>query len=282
MTACNIRTMSRKEVDLAIALAATEGWNPGLHDAAAFHAADPDGFLMAEVDGELAGCISAVSYAGEFGFIGLYIVLPRWRGQGIGMQLWTAAMHQLSGQLIGLDGVIAQQDNYRNAGFVLAWNNARYAGRRGLSAASAGADIVPLSRIPFDQLCADDHRVFPAPRPAFLRAWLATPDAHALGLKRDGKFVAWGCIRACRDGYKIAPLVADDAAAASELFHALCVRVPVGAALYLDVPLPNKAAVALAESAGMRVVFETARMYHGEAPTCELERVFGITSFELG
>ena len=47
-------------------------------------------------------------------------------------------------------------------------------------------------------------------------------------------------------------------------------------------PLPNAEAVALAESHDMRGVFETARMYTGPAPTCELERVFGVTSLELG
>ncbi|MDM0022149.1 GNAT family N-acetyltransferase [Variovorax saccharolyticus] len=118
---CSIRTMSRDEVAMTIEWAADEGWNPGLHDAACFHAADPDGFLVAECDGKAVGCISAVSYAGRFGFIGLYIVRPGWRGRGIGLRLWTAGMQRLSGQVVGLDGVPAQQDNYRKSGFVLAW-----------------------------------------------------------------------------------------------------------------------------------------------------------------
>jgi hypothetical protein len=58
--------------------------------------------------------------------------------------------------------------------------------------------------------------------------------------------------------------------------------VPDGDAVYLDVPLPNAEAATLAESHGLRGVFETARMYTGTAPACELRRVFGVTSFELG
>ena len=72
----SIAAMSRAEVAFAIALAAAEGWNPGLHDADCFHAADPGGFLVAEHQGQPVGCIAAVSYAGRFGFIGLYIVAP--------------------------------------------------------------------------------------------------------------------------------------------------------------------------------------------------------------
>ena len=38
----------------------------------------------------------------------------------------------------------------------------------------------------------------------------------------------------------------------------------------------------MAERHGMRVMFETARMYTGPAPQIASERVFGITTFELG
>ena len=285
MRDCSIRTMRRDEVDLAIELAAREGWNPGLHDAHCFAEADPGGFLIAEVDGRLAGCLSAVSYDGCFGFIGLYIVMPEWRGQGVGWRLWTQGMQRLAGHLVGLDGVPAQQGNYRKSGFVLAWRNVRYAGtaRHAASSADAGAAaIVPLADIDFAALCADERRVFPAPRERFLRAWIGMPDAAALACVEGPRLAGWGVIRRCREGHKIAPLVAGTKAVATLLYAALCSRVPDGDAVYLDVPLPNAEAVALAESHGMRGVFETARMYTGAAPTCELDRVFGVTSFELG
>jgi len=52
--------------------------------------------------------------------------------------------------------------------------------------------------------------------------------------------------------------------------------------LYLDVPEPNAEALALVGDRGMGKVFETARMYRGPAPRLELDRVFGVTTFELG
>ena len=284
MPDCSIRTMRRDEVALAIELAAHEGWNPGLHDARCFFEADHDGFLIAEVDGRLAGCLSAVSYDGHFGFIGLYIVEPHWRGHGIGWRLWTHGMQRLAGQLVGLDGVLAQQDNYRKSGFMLAWRNVRYAGTatRAADATRNVPPIVPLADVDFAALCADDRRVFPAPRERFLRAWIGMPDAIGLACAEGRRLAGWGVIRRCRQGHKIAPLVADTADVASSLFAALCDRVHEGDAVYLDVPLPNADAVALAEGYGMRGVFETARMYTGAAPACQLERVFGVTSFELG
>jgi hypothetical protein len=161
----------------------------------------------------------------------------------------------------------------------------RYAGtaRHAASAAEAGAAaVVPLADIDFAVLCADDRRVFPAPRERFLRAWTDMPDAAALACVEGARLAGWGVIRRCREGHKIAPLVADTTAIATLLYAALCSRVPDGDAVYLDVPLPNAEAATLAESHGLRGVFETARMYTGTAPACELRRVFGVTSFELG
>ena len=279
---CSIRTMRPDEVGLAIEWAAREGWNPGLHDAACFHAADPDGFLLAECEGEAVGCISAVSYAGRFGFIGLYIVQPAWRGRGIGLQLWQAGMARLQGQVVGLDGVPAQQDNYRKSGFALAWNNVRFAGTARAAASATPPQIVPLAAVDFAALCADDRRVFPAPREAFLCSWIAMPDATGLAWMEHGRLAGWGLIRRCRDGHKIGPLVADGPGIAEALYAALCASVPAGDAVYLDVPLPNADAVALAAAQGLRSVFETARMYAGPPPAVELRRVYGVTTFELG
>jgi ribosomal protein S18 acetylase RimI-like enzyme len=282
-----IRTLTRDEVEIAVDFAAKEGWNPGLHDADAFYAADPDGFLGAELDGRIVGCISAVAYGREFGFIGFYIVVPPLRGQGIGMALWRAGMERLAGMPVGLDGVPDQQANYRRSGFELAWQNARFAGRA--SEAAPGADhpfLVPLASIDPAVLAADDRRVFPAPRDSFLRAWTTMPDSHGLAWVEHGRIRGWGVIRRCRTGHKVAPLVADDAGIAGALLDALVAlvaRVAPGDEVFLDVPLPNTAAVALARGRGMEVVFETARMVaNGAPPSIEIERVFGITSFELG
>jgi GNAT superfamily N-acetyltransferase len=279
-----VRTMRRDELDLAIDLAAAEGWNPGLHDADAFWAADPGGFLVAEVDGEVAGCISAVRYGSEFGFIGLFIVLPHLRGHGIGSALWATGADQLIGRLVGLDGVPDQQPYYRRKGFTLAWQNARYGGTAPASQPTAPTPpaVVPLRTVDVEMLRADDRRVFPAARDSFLDAWTGLPDATGLAWMEDGRLLGWGVIRASRTGHKVGPLVADEPRVAAALFDALAGSVPPGSDVFLDVPLPNHAALELARSRGLTPGFETARMYTGQAPAVELDRVYGVCTFELG
>ena len=276
-----IATMSAAEVGFAIDLAAAEGWNPGLNDAAAFHAADPGGFLVGRIDGQPLGCISAVSYAGRLGFIGLYIVLPAWRGKGHGIALWRAGMARLAGHNVGLDGVLAQQDNYRRSGFRMAYSNVRFE-RTGPLPAADMHGVVGAADVPFAQLHAYDQRVFATEREAFLRGWLAPADGAALAFVADGAIRGYGVIRRCRRGCKIGPLFADAPEIAERLYLALCRRAGDAGPVYLDVPEVSAAALRLAEKFGMQQVFGTARMYTGEPPPIPLDHVFGVTTFELG
>ena len=89
-------------------------------------------------------------------------------------------------------------------------------------------------------------------------------------------------IRRCVRGWKVGPLFADDVAAAEAILDALLARIPAADPWILDIPEPNAAARALVARRGMTQVFATARMYTGPAPAIDLDRVFGVTSFELG
>lgn len=278
-----IRTMTRSEMDTAVDWAAEEGWNPGLSDAACFAAADPDGFLVGLLDNEPIASISVVRYGARYGFLGFYIVKPAFRGHGYGWAIWQAGMARLADRVIGLDGVVDQQPNYRKSGFALSHKNIRFEGHgRGNGAADPEADLQPLADGPFEQLIEYDRSFFPDNRDAFLRAWLAQPGGVALGLRGGTGLHGYGVLRPCRCGYKIGPLFADGPDAADRLYQALAAHAASNQPLYLDVPANNVHAMALAQRHGMKPVFETARMYKGAAPELSWDRTFGVTSFELG
>ena len=283
MTPATIRSMGAADLPLALDWAAAEGWNPGLADAACFLAADPGGFLIAEVAGEPVGCVSAVRYGDGFGFLGFYIVRPDFRGQGHGLALWRAAMARLRPGVVGLDGVVAQQANYRRSGFDLLHRNIRYAAVSPHAPRLDGAPpVVDAAALPFAAIAAFDRTCFPAARDGFLRAWLTAP-GHVARAVPGGATGLRGLavLRHCREGSKIGPLFAEDPAAARALFAALLAAAPSGP-VFLDLPEPNADAIAMASTAGMTPAFETARMYAGSAPALPLGRIYGITSFELG
>jgi GNAT superfamily N-acetyltransferase len=280
MNGLHIRPMRPDEISIAVNWAAAEGWNPGLADDACFAVTDPQGFFIGELDGEPAATVSCINYSASFAFLGFYIVRKDLRGRGYGLRIWNTAIAHAGPRVIGLDGVVAQQQNYRKSGFQLAYANVRYGGT--VAAPDARhAGVVALTEVPLAAVEAYDATVFPAPRPAFLRAWIGSPGHIGRALVRDGRLVGWGVIRPCRKGRKIGPLVADDRAAAEAVLSALLAGVGDDE-IFLDVPSTNRDAVALAQDLGLAPVFETARMYTGAIPPLRLERVFGVTTFELG
>src|SRR3954453_6694281 len=232
-----IRPASRHELDLALEWAAQEGWNPGFSDSECFHAADPDGFLLALRDGEPVASISVVRYGGDFGFLGLYIVRPELRGRGYGYRLWRAGMAHLGERTIGLDGVVAQQENYRRSGFRLAHRNIRYGGQPRTSAPQ-DVRIQAVEGDLLNAVRAYDRAFFPAPRDGFLRCWLDPSRHHAPALVEDGSMRGYGVIRRCRTGFKVGPLVAETEDGADGLFRSLVAEAD-SEPVFLDIPEPN-------------------------------------------
>lgn len=278
-----IRPMTRAELDVVVDWAAAEGWNPGLHDADAFWETDPAGFVAAEMDGRLAGGGCAVAYGRSLGFLGLFLVRPDLRGSGVGADLW-AARTQLSARLdpgapVGMDGVLAMQPFYARGGYVLAHRDVRHS----FTASKGGREegIVPAAGLPFEALAAFDAEHFGAPRPAFLRRWLSMPESTALVATEGGRPTGLGVIRRCRAGHKVGPLFAARSEVADALLRSLAAGVP-GETVYLDVPESNPAAVALTRRWGMTEVFQCGRMWQGRPPPVPHERIYGVTTFELG
>jgi GNAT superfamily N-acetyltransferase len=276
-----IRKASRADLDILIDWAAREGWNPGLDDAAAFWAADPDGYWIAEEEGAVAAALSLVRYGEAYAFLGFYMAHPDYRGQGIGFTLWQKAVSAAGDRTIGLDGVVAQQDNYRKSGFAYAHANFRYGGEVQCTE-PPGTELVSVSPVHVPMLIDYDARFNPARRDAFLREWLKPLSTReSFALIRNAEVLGYGTIRACREGHKIGPLFADTETGADLIFRKLVTSIG-GGRVYLDIPEPNAAARALCDRYNLKPVFETARMYRGQAPELPLERIYGITTFELG
>ncbi|OEO31135.1 hypothetical protein VW23_017770 [Devosia insulae DS-56] len=277
----DIRPATRADFDIALGWARDEGWNPGLDDAGPFAAEDPGGLLMGWLGAEPVGCTSVVKYGADYAFLGLYIVRPAHRGKGYGKAIWDAGIASARGLTIGLDGVPAQQANYRKSGFVFAHGSARWSGMLQGSVA-AHPQVRPVTAEDFPAIAAFDRRHVPAPREQFLRAWLETsPTRRSAGYFEGGRVRGLGTIRGCFTGWKIGPLFAETPEIAQALLATLA--APAGTdPLFIDVPGPNAAGVEMVKRLGFTPAFETARMYLGEAPTLPLGEVFGITTLELG
>ncbi len=272
------RNASLPELTQFLDWAAAEGWNPGLSDAAAFFAADPQGFFVATNGaGELMAAISVVNHSEAFAFLGLYIVLPEHRGRGIGLTLWQHALHHAGQRTIGLDGVEAQQDNYAASGFVHAGGTTRFTG---MVTGQADKNIREAAPPELPALIAQEAAASGVAKPAYLRAWLTPAADRRTLVSTDARGINGFCtVRTCRSGSKLGPLVARDKDIAHRLIrHAATLA---GGEITLDVPDSATHLSALCADLGLTPGVRTARMYRGPFspgghPT------YAVTSLELG
>lgn len=272
----HLRPMHADELPRILDWAAAEGWNPGHDDAPAFFAADPNGFFVADSGDGPVAAISVVNHDPGMAFLGLYIVDPDRRGQGIGRALWDHALTHAAGRTVGLDGVPAQQDNYRKSGFVRTGETARY---EGPLTGMPDPAIRPVTQADLPALIAMDRAAQGYARPAFLGAWLtdtATRRTLVLGPGHTG-FVT---LRACRIGTKIGPLIAATEQGALTLLRAAAAAAGPGPRV-VDVPDTQPALAAFCREAGMACSFTTARMYRGPAPTPG-PAIATVATLELG
>ncbi|MFI1868007.1 GNAT family N-acetyltransferase [Streptomyces jumonjinensis] len=261
--------------------AAAEGWNPGDGDVGCFHPTDPDGFFIGRLGGEPVSAVSIVAYSDRYAFLGFYLVRPDLRGQGLGIATWRAAFPHAGDRLIGLDAVPAQQANYQRSGFTPAYGTVRYGGRP-LRGGSPDEATVPAAPEHLGAIAAYDRDCFPADRGEFVARWLAAPGHTARVRLRDGRVTGYGVIRPGRDAHRIGPLFADTVQDAEALFDGLTAHLGPEDTVALDVPEPQREAAALAVARGLTAQFPTVRMYTGPAPEVRAERVFGVTTLELG
>lgn len=289
MAKINIDGLKFQKLDLEgvktlVSWAEEEGWNPGPYDAEIYFTTDPDGFYGYFDNGTLIGGGSIVSYNKEFGFMGFFIVKPEYRSQGIGKKLWYQRRDTLLSRLnkdapIGMDGVIAMQAFYRKGGFEILFRDERYE-KIGMEF-TTDKNISPISNEDVESILAYDKKCFGFSRPQFMKPWLKLPGNKTFKYVEKRKLKGFAIVRKANKGYKISPLFADNEMIAEELYKA-CLNSVIGEPLYLDIPVINDGAVHIIKKYNATYVFECARMYYGKPPEIEMDKVFGITTFELG
>lgn len=277
--AVTFRIATPDELRLALDWAGDEGWNPGQEDAAAFRSADPNGYFVALDDGAPVASISVVNHTDAFAFLGLYICRPGDRGRGIGFALWQHALAHAGGRVVGLDGVPEQQENYRRSGFEPAGSTVRYVGALA-NLGQGGAREIDESEI--DTAVAMEGAVSGVTKPGYIGPWFrGARTRRTLVLGPLGAPSGLLTIRACRRGFKIGPLIADDADAARNLLGTAAI-LSGDEEVSIDVPETGHVLSEICRDMGMVPGFQTARMYRGTAPVGQQGKVFAVSTLELG
>ncbi len=263
----HLRIMTKADVPAGMRLKELAGWNQTTADWERFLEASPRGCFVAESEGEVWGTVTTVVYESRFAWVGMVLVDPEHRGQGIGTRLLNAAIEYLDGlgiATIKLDATPDGKPIYQKLGFVTEYEIERWA--LGAHARPPKPDSFPELRIgdsvSLEEILPVDRDAFGADRSALL---------HSLH-RSAPEFTAAQYLRGSLSGYTLGrhgsradhlgPWMARSEAAAQQLLAAFLAH-SAREVVFSDCMKANPFAARLLKSEGFEFARPLSRMFRG-------------------
>ncbi|MBI1763104.1 MAG: GNAT family N-acetyltransferase [Acidobacteria bacterium] len=280
------RAMNSADIEAGLQLCRASRWNQVRRDWELFLRLSPQGCRVAVRDERVIGTVTTVRYPQRFSWIGMVLVDPAERGQGIGTQLLREAFAVLHAEpCLRLDATPAGYPVYRKLNFVEEYRLSR------LEAAQFKPEVgknpaQPLRAADFAEVCALDEPAFGAPRRVLLEwLWAGAPELAWI-VRRGAALAGFVCGRHGFNFTHLGPLVAVDEETARQLVAA-CLHRHMGAPVILDVPQQQINWLQWLSAAGFREQRPLIRMWFRQQPGRAsgygaLENQFAILGPEFG
>jgi len=242
----------------------------------------PDGWLLANLDGAPVGLGGVTSY-GAFAYLGLMAVDPAMQRRGIGQALVEALVaraHELGSAMILLDASDAGAPLYARLGFVEDDRARVYTRETTISVEStAGQAVRLLAQDDLPALVAFDAPYFGAARASVLRMCVQRYAERSFAT-RDEAGAINGYLIAFEE--RIGPWLATTPEVAETLL-ACALTLPFATPLSIIVPALNSDATTLLERSGFTSRRDLRHMRYGGAPALERRfHLYGQASFAIG
>lgn len=264
----DLRTLRTEDLSAADKLRQAAGWNQTLTDWQRLLELDPEGCFAAVDGSEIVGTATTTSFGTELAWIGMVLVDPARRNQGVGRQLLSRCLDYLKGKgirCIKLDATPAGQILYEKLGFQVEWPLARWM-RPESSAPSlpASEEVMPVRENDWDEICELDRRFFGTDRSELLRL-LERDSRAAFVFREDGNLTSFGFLREGINADYIGPFIVLKPEAGKAIMQALLCAAH--RQIYWDISSPCGEANACAEQLGFAVQRPLLRMFLGDNPS---------------
>jgi len=246
----DIRLLTEGDLEAALALSASCGWNQRAAEWHMMLQIAPSGTFAAETPDGIVGTAIGIDY-GNFGWIAMMLVNPAWRSRGLGARLLEAAMGAIPADLpIRLDATPLGRPLYERYGFVLESSLTRHVRPADtVPPPVRSGDVRPLAESDLSTVMRMDDRITGAHRHGPLRWAFADAPRYAWievlppsgGSQVDSSSYCLG--RGGRLFDHIGPIVAGSAGTATAL-AAAAIAGSGGSSLVIDAHDANEAFVA--------------------------------------
>ena len=259
------RTMRSDDIPAGLSLCRAAGWNQLSRDWELFVKVSPEGCRVAIDDsGKVVGTVTTVRYEDRFAWIGMVLVDPDKRRQGIGINLLRESLRILQYEnTVKLDATPAGREVYLKLDF----RDEYYLSRMHCTSISAKASTETSVRLikegDLPGIFENDRKVFGAKRDKVLEwMWKGAPEL-AYVHEKGGKILGY-CF--CRHGHNhthIGPVVSRDELIAKQLVSAVLAKCSGNSAI-IDAPHRSRAWLSWLEKNGFTEERPFMRMFLGD------------------
>jgi len=237
---------------------------------------------VAVLDGEDVGTVTTTTYGTKLAWIGMVLVPPEYRRRGIGSALLKKGISYLRDknvECVGLDATPMGNKLYLTLDFR---EDFRLERRQGGGGALEAEGVIPLTAEDLDAVAEFDATRFGVPRKNVLSR-LHADYPELAWLVRDGSdILGYLMMRPGLNAHQIGPWTASTPESAEQLFRAALGAVP-GEPIFLDVVVPNEAAMRIVEKYGFELQRPFVRMFLGENRyPADVGQMYAISGVEKG
>lgn len=266
-TKISLRLLRPTDFPAADKLRQAVEWNQTLPDWRRMLALDPEGCFVAVDKDQVVGTATTTSFGTDLAWIGMVLVDPTRRNQGIGRLLLNQCLDYLQTKgvrCIKLDATPAGQILYEKLGFQVEWPLARW-----MKMEAARSDITLPTRSAISATADDwneilelDRRAFAIDRSILLQRLREDSTQSVVYRRADRKLEGFGFLRDGVNADYIGPVVAQTEQAGTAITcHLLRAS---NRPIYWDIPSPCTAAASWAAQLGFTHERPFLRMYLGK------------------
>jgi GNAT superfamily N-acetyltransferase len=281
-----LRLMTRKDLAFADHVRALAGWNQTLADWDRFLALAPEGCFIADRDGRPAGIAITTVYGADLAWIGMVLVHPDYRRQGIGQALMKHCIQyarERGVRCIKLDATPLGKKVYDNLGFASEWTLSRWM-RTAVSTSSVPPDTRLRPWQPEDEPLIEvlDSAAFGVSRRTVIQALARQSLCGLVFETAPGQIAAYGLLRSGAKALYLGPVVAIEPDLGVTLINALLASCQ-GQPVFWDIPDQNDMITAWARQTGFIWQRSLTRMMLGDTnPSGNPRIVIALAGPEIG
>ena len=264
----SIRPVCEGDLAFSVQLNKDEGWTDTPEDIRRLMRCEPQGFLIAELQGRPVGQILSILY-GKSGWIGFLIVLQKLRRQGIGLALMRrgiAYLRDSNVQTINLEARPEAIGFYEQMGFEAEFKTWKFRCVNKRAGIVDKSTVEAMHNLDLGEVSNFDSSFFPGDRSRVLEGILADNPDRCYVTRYGGRLRGYVMCRPTRVGFRIGPLVHDFQApeAAEALLVSAMNSIPLGANISLSAPETDEAGLSFLSKYGFERLTPNVRMFAGE------------------